>query len=243
MAITMPIWKGSENIQINRKLFFSVRQRAPTTLVVDVTIEGVDDLVADIGTCAMGVLLYSQVTGYYIYSAGNANDKLHFLPISPSVVDPSHVGEFSPVPYTSAGLNFYWPDIPRQRWNRLAEIMGFHKGVASLKNGCLSAPNVFNLQPPAYVLLDIELNHFSSNFMHRAGQDVLQQLMGKVVLFSNFRYERTAGITRLATGLSYVSDLRIRLLTPWHTVWPLHGLEWSCTLVFGSAFKSVNTEI
>ena len=158
------------------------------------------------------------------------------------------VKSYSPIPYLTSGLNMYFEDIPRTRWNRLAEVLGFNKGAYSLENvpgvqSVIVPPNSFTLEPPTYVLLDIDLNHFSSNFIHKAGNDVLHTLMGKVVLFANFRYERTAGITRMGTGVSYVSDLHIRLLTPWHTLLPLHGRNYSCTLVFGSTFKAVNTEI
>ena len=244
MAVTMPLWREKENISSNRRFFFSVKQRAPTTLSVQVAVDG-GDLLAEVGACAIGVLLHSDDTDCYVYVSGKRDGRLRLEALVPSLVLPSrHPGSYHPVPYVTAGLNFYFPDVPRTRWNRLAEILGFTRGVASLdSNGQLAPPNGFTLEPPSYVLLDIELNHFSSNFLHRAGSDVLQTLMGKIVLFANFRYERTSGVMRLGTGVSYVSDLRIRLLTPWHTLWPLHGKNWSATLVFGSTLRSVNTEV
>jgi hypothetical protein len=142
-------------------------------------------------------------------------------------------------------------------FSRLAQILGFSDGCYSLGGGelmmkqapldavpgFLVPPFCFDLEHPGYVLVDIGLDHFSATFSHRAGNDDKTMLMGKVVLFTPNRYERTAGISRMATGISVFTKLRIRLYNPWHGLFDLHGRNWSMTLVFGSTMVPVRAEM
>ena len=244
MTPTLPFSYNGDTISSVRKFFFACKQRALPTLPVDVS-DATGDLTVGIGKAPIGVLLYCPTDNYIVYTIGNSAGVLLCQPVVPPTVPLGHgVKVYYPIPYLSCGLNFYFDDIPKMKWNRLAEVLGFNRGTFSLApQPVLVPPNNFNLEPPAYVLLDIDLNQFSANFVHKSGNDVRYEFMGKVVLFANYRYERTSGITRIGTGTSYVSDLHISLLTPWHSLIDLHGRNWSCTLVFGSTFQKVVTEI
>jgi hypothetical protein len=244
MSTTLPFAVNGDTVNTVKKLFFSAKQRMALSAGVSVVnIAGV--LTAGIGMAAVGVVVTSATRKFaYVSHISLDGTELVLQAVSPSAAAFLPVETFFPVPYTTVGLNFYFSDMPSTKWNRLAEIIGFPSGVFSLDAGnYMIPPFSFNLEHAGYVLIDLDnLNHFSSTFMHRAGGDVKNTLLGKVVLWQPYRYERTSGITRHGTGVSTLRELRIRLFTPWHTLYPLHGRNWSCTLVFGSASKPVHTE-
>jgi hypothetical protein len=128
-------------------------------------------------------------------------------------------------------------------WNRLAEVIGFKQGTnewtAALRSpGHLIAPNKYNLDPPLYALVEVTLQHASTNIVQRCGDTVINSFMAKVPMYSTSyggrTFERSYPMTRKSTGRGCVGELRIRILTPWHTVWNLHGREMSALFILGS---------
>ena len=132
----------------------------------------------------------------------------------------------------------------RPRINRLAQILGFHEGTFSSGGaGSLSAPHCMDLDAPGYLLIDFQLDSFGATFSHSVPADEKQLLMGKCVLWSSGRYERSGALARSASGVAVVSRLRIRLLTPWHSLYNLHGKNWSCTLALATPQFPVRTDM
>ena len=245
MSVTLPFAVNGDNVNTVKKLFFSAKQRMAPSLSVAVTKVLGTTLTAPIGGAAVGIVI-ATTNGKFAYVSHVTADgsQLVITPIIPAIGGFLLAESFFPVPYVTVGYNMYFREVPSTRWNRLAEIIGFSSGVFSLNpENYIIPPFSFNLEHAGYVLVDIEnLQHFSATFLHRTGADVKNTLLGKVVLWQPYRYERTSGITRYGTGVSSMREIRIRLLTPWHTLYPLHGRNWSCTLVFGSTQKAVHTE-
>jgi len=159
------------------------------------------------------------------------------------------------VPTFGGALNLYFPTSPPASAPRLAEIFGFHPGAnlwprlspATALSGhspetALVAPAVVCLEQPAYMLLDFGLEHMNANCSHRCGQDVKGQLFGKVCMHCPWRLERNYPIQKVSTGSAVINQFRVRIYTPWHSLMPLHGRNWSMTLVLIGPNRPVRTE-
>jgi hypothetical protein len=51
------------------------------------------------------------------------------------------------------------------------------------------------------------------------------------VLYPPYRVERGYPLQKLGSGPCVLSQLHIRILNPWHTLYNFHGRNWSLTLV------------
>lgn len=149
------------------------------------------------------------------------------------------VGTYPALPFfpQRAVANFYFPLAPRTCWNRLAEILGFFTGANSFPStgSVMQAPNAWCVHGPRYALLEIGLQHASATTLHRCGDDLKSQLLAVVLLYPPFKLERGVQMAKVGTGVSVVTQLQIRVLNPWHSLYVFHGRNWSMTLVFGSA--------
>jgi hypothetical protein len=152
-----------------------------------------------------------------------------------------------PLLVQGAAVNLYFPKPLRANWHRLAEMLGLHQGgnlwpwSTPGPNLALQAPARWNLEPPAYVLVDVNLQHMSANVVQRCGDDMRTSFLAKVPLYSSGRsLERGYPMQRTGSA-SVVSELRITLLTPWHTLYPLRGREWSCTLMLATGTAAAQT--
>lgn len=152
-----------------------------------------------------------------------------------------------PLLVQGAVVNLYFPPPPRGNWHRLAEMLGLQQG-ANLwpwatpgPNLALQAPARWNLEAPAYLLVDVGLQHMSANMVQRCRDDLRTSFLAKVPLYSSGRtMERGYPMQRTGSA-TVISELRITLLTPWHSLFPLRGREWSCTLVLGTGTTAAQT--
>jgi hypothetical protein len=139
-----------------------------------------------------------------------------------------------PLSDTGTSLNLHFPTPGR--WSRLAEVLGFQQGGASADpaTGRLVSPRQMNFDPPSYLLMELELGQFvSSNVHHSCGPDHRSgALLTKIPTYYGTRVlERGIPATKTTTsGVSTARHVRVRLLTPWHSPWPMHGREYSFTL-------------
>jgi hypothetical protein len=102
-----------------------------------------------------------------------------------------------------------------------------------------------NLDPPSYVLLELDLGVPTSSVLHhRFGSDLRAgALLTKVPTYYGTRVlERHIHASKTTTcGVAKARHLRVRLLTPWHTPWPMNGREFSLTLHFSHGQQMVKT--
>jgi hypothetical protein len=83
----------------------------------------------------------------------------------------------------------------------------------------------------------------STGLYHRVGADSKTSLFAKLPLYgSSFKWESRLPASKAATGSCVVTQFRVRLLTPWHSLWQLHGRNWSCTVTLSSPNRRVGTE-
>lgn len=135
-------------------------------------------------------------------------------------------------------------------WSRLAEVMGFKQGTNEWTASPqfpdrLVTPNKYNFDPPLYALVEVTLQHASTNIIQRCGDTVINSFMAKVPMYSTSyggrTFERSYPMTRKSTGKGCVGELRIRVLTPWHAAWNLHGREMSALFILGSERSVAHT--
>jgi hypothetical protein len=158
----------------------------------------------------------------------------------------SRLARYMPLPSLastpSAPLNLYFRST--EQWCRLAEVLGFEQGANHLRQFATS-PRQMNLDPPGYVLLELDMGvSTSSTFHHRFGGDLRAgSLLTKVPTYYGTRVlERHIQASKKTTcGVAKVRHIRVRLLTPWHTLWPMHGREFSLTLQLSHAQQAVKT--
>jgi hypothetical protein len=143
-------------------------------------------------------------------------------------------------------LNLYFPPPPNMCWHRLAEILGFAQ-FANLwphpipgPNLSFQAPSRWTLEQVPYILIEISLPHMSANMLQRCGSDLRTNFLAKVPLF-NMGIQRGYPMNLVGTGVSVISALHIRILTPWHALYPMRGREWSCTLVIATGRSPAQT--
>ena len=98
--------------------------------------------------------------------------------------------------------------------------------------GRFISPHVYSLDPPKHLLLQIEGVGASSTTSHDYKGHTLTKLLGKTVLYPPYRIERMQELFMDLQGIQGVGRLRIRILNPDHTLYEMHGAEWSGTFVF-----------
>jgi hypothetical protein len=146
------------------------------------------------------------------------------------------------VPLSGGAFNIYFPRAQAQCWSRLAEIFGFPSGANLWTPSALTAPWQWNLEQPAYILLDLGLQHVSATISHRCGDSLLSHFFGKIVLYPPFKEMRMTPIQAVGTGVSVVSSLHLRLLNPWHQLYEMHGRNWSMTVILATNTKAARTD-
>ncbi len=116
-----------------------------------------------------------------------------------------------------------------------AEITGFPPtailwdGVGSLP---FLAPNQFNLDPPSSLLIQLVEPNESRYIQHRFQNDILTNLLAKIIAYPPLRQERAVPQEVHFQGLKIINTLHFRILNPDHSLYHFHGANWSATLVF-----------
>lgn len=133
----------------------------------------------------------------------------------------------------NSALSMHYDQLP-------ATMLGFANqaylsGVSTDSLGLfpLTSPGAVDLDGPSYLLLEVVEPVISSHLQHRFGNDLKQNLLAKILLHvpGCHRVERFLHVQGLLGGAySVVGTLRVRLLNPDHTLYQLHGKNWSGTL-------------
>ena len=240
-AVLLPVMHHSVTINLERKFVLVPRarlQRDPVAPPVSVTSDGAV-LTVPVGAVPLEYLVL--VDGVFAVAEQVLGD-VTVLRVLAAAVPAAGVYPGDAVPVLGAALNLYFLPPARACFSRLAEIFGFPGGATHCGPAGLVAPYSWNFEQPPYVLLELGLQHMSALISHRCREDLKTQLFGKIVLFPPFKLERGYPIQKSGTGVSYITQLKMQVYNPWHSLYNFHGREWSMTLILGSSQKSAHTE-
>ena len=107
------------------------------------------------------------------------------------------------------------------------------------------APAMYCLDYPNYVLVELTQPIGATHNMHAWNTspdrtDTLTTILAKVILYPQFRMERSFPFHMTIPDLRIINRVQIRILNPDHSLYKLHNRDWSFTLVFHSVEKSIN---
>lgn len=102
-----------------------------------------------------------------------------------------------------------------------------------------TAPAQFTLDWPNYVLVEITDPNGATRSVHQWETDVKPRILGKLILYPQYRLERGLSYNMALSDLRFVDRITIRLLNPDHTLYEMHGKEWSCSLILRCLEKSI----
>ena len=194
-----------------------------------------------------GGTAFARASRFGVRPSGQNEEALFYELVSGFAAPGPGVHQALPLLVHGAVVNMYFPTPPGASWSRLAEIMGFNQAAnlwpwpTAGPNLHFQAPARWNLELPAYVLIDVGLQHMSANMLQRCREDLRTSFLAKVPFYSSGRtMERSYSMQRTGSA-SVISELRITLLTPWHSLLPLGNREWSCTLILGTGTTAAQT--
>ena len=107
-------------------------------------------------------------------------------------------------------------------------------------------PACFMLDWPQYILVELgepdgatHNNHaWQINTTHT---DTHTRVLAKVILYPQFRMERSFPFHMIIPDLKIVNRVKVRILNPDHSLYQFHGRNWSFTLTFHAVEKSINS--
>ena len=104
-------------------------------------------------------------------------------------------------------------------------------------------PSCYALNWPSYLLFEITQPYGSTRNFHGWKDspnhtDIIPTILGKVNLYPEFKLERSFPLHMNIPDLRVIEQVKVRLLNPNHTLYQLHGRDWSFTLVFVAAQKT-----
>lgn len=107
------------------------------------------------------------------------------------------------------------------------------------------APAMYCLDYPNYVLVELTQPVGATHNMHAWSTspdrtDTLTTVLAKVILYPQFRMERSFPFHMIIPDLRVITRVQIRILNPDHSLYKLHNRDWSFTLVFHAVEKSIN---
>lgn len=94
------------------------------------------------------------------------------------------------------------------------------------------APSCLGLDYPNYLLLQVTVPNGATHNSHAWGDDNRSQILSKIILYPQYRLERSFPMRLIMGDLRIVNKIRMQLLNPDHSLYMLHGKNWSCTIVF-----------
>jgi len=143
--------------------------------------------------------------------------------------------------------NLYFSCLPN---NVLARTLGFNECdyLWSPSNPTTwIAPAMYCLDYPNYVLVELTQPIGATHNMHAwttsvtpDHTDTLTTVLAKVILYPQFRMERSFPYHMIIPDLRVITRVQIRILNPDHTLYKLHNRDWSFTLVFHAVEKTIN---
>lgn len=107
------------------------------------------------------------------------------------------------------------------------------------------APALYCLDYPNYVLVELTQPTGATHNMHPWNTDpdhtdTLSNVLAKVILYPQFRMERSFPFHMIIPDLRVINRVKIRILNPNHSPYRLHSRHFSFTLVFQAVNKSIN---
>lgn len=132
----------------------------------------------------------------------------------------------------NASLNLYFQSVPM-----LAAVMGFPSSSAfSGSDGELTAPHAYNFDGPPYLLWVIQEPSGSAFIKHRWRDSTKHDIFAKLILRDNtYAVERLYPMQKIIQGNHKMTQLRMAVYNPDHTLYNFHGKDWSATLTFVTA--------
>jgi len=94
------------------------------------------------------------------------------------------------------------------------------------------SPGCFNLAQPKYLLLEVPEPRGATHTQHAWMEDNNPNILAKIILFPAIRVERLFPMRMILPQVSTVNRMRFRILNPDHSLYQLHGKEWSATICF-----------
>lgn len=106
-------------------------------------------------------------------------------------------------------------------------------------------PACFMLDWPQYVLVELGEPDGATHNNHAWQIDTNHtdnhtRVLAKVILYPQFRMERSFPFHMIIPDLRIVNRIKIRILNPDHSLYQFHGRNWSLTLTFHAVEKSIN---
>ena len=99
-------------------------------------------------------------------------------------------------------------------------------------NTVWSAPSCFSLDWPSYLLMVVSEPVGATKNEHLWDEDSKAHVFGKIILYPQYRLERIFPIRMFLHDMKIINRMRIQLLNPDHSLYQLHGKDWSATIVF-----------
>jgi hypothetical protein len=101
------------------------------------------------------------------------------------------------------------------------------------------APAQFTLDWPNYILIEITEPNGATRNAHNWENDKKSKILAKAILYPQYRMERSLPVSMYLPDFRIVNRIHIRLLNPDHTLYKLHGKEWSITLILKCLEKTL----
>lgn len=107
------------------------------------------------------------------------------------------------------------------------------------------APACYMLDWPQYLLVDLSEPNGATHNLHAWKDDpnhtdTNTRVLAKVILYPQYRMERSFPFHMVLPDLRIINRVQVRLLNPDHSLYQLHGRDWSMTLSFHAVEKSIN---
>jgi hypothetical protein len=102
------------------------------------------------------------------------------------------------------------------------------------------SPSCFNLDWPSYLLLEVIDPNGATHNQHNWEDDNKPRIFGKIILYPQYRMERMFPIQMYLPDLRILNRMKFALLNPDHSLYQLHGKNWSCTIVMHVVEKTIN---
>lgn len=240
-SVLLPMVYNSVSINLERKFVLVPKPRVQKDPLIPVTVTS-DGTTLTVPVGAVPLEYLVLVSGIFAVADQINGDVTVLRPLSVVVPPPGvYPGNIVPA-LNGASINLYFLLPPQAAFSRFAEIFGFPEGASSGGPTGLVASYVWNFDGPPYVLLILGLQHMSALISHRCREDIKNNLISRIPLYPPFKIERAYPMQRVSTGVSYITQLHILLLNPWHQPVQFHGRNWSFQLILGSSQRTAHTE-
>lgn len=114
-------------------------------------------------------------------------------------------------------------------------ILGFHPSDVLYQSGVtppFTAPYNYDVDAPSYVLVEVDVPKGATHNNHAWNNDNKDKIFAKVILYPQFRFERIYPMNMYLPQVERISELKMRILNPDHTLYQFHGRDWSATICF-----------